>query len=280
MKHTIQYHSFKVDSSDKYTIQGHQWKSKHTASHIIILIHGLGGHGLRYAAWAEILCSKGFAVYSLDLRGHGKSDGSRGDAKSIYSFFKDITALLSYISANEDNALPKLMYGNSLGGLLTAMYALKEQNDINGAILTAPWFKLSQPLSRTSKFLIALIAKVIPKYSIKTGVDSSKLRPDNNVERKEQDPYAHKRISARLLYSIHKLTYEYEQNIPLLRIPTLAIHGKKDQVTDANQTHTFMDHQIIKTETLILDNASHEIHLEEERTMILEKLQRWIKERL
>src|SRR5215470_16592063 len=40
---------------------------------VVIVQHGLKDHGSRYAAFAERLVGEGYAVYAMDLRGHGRS---------------------------------------------------------------------------------------------------------------------------------------------------------------------------------------------------------------
>ena len=44
---------------------------------VIHIIHGMGEHAGRYEVFAEALTRNGFAVYSADQKGHGKTAGIR-----------------------------------------------------------------------------------------------------------------------------------------------------------------------------------------------------------
>ena len=53
------------------------WKSDAAPTAVVCLVHGLGEHGGRYAHMADFLVGHGYALFSFDLRGHGKSEGAR-----------------------------------------------------------------------------------------------------------------------------------------------------------------------------------------------------------
>ncbi len=44
----------------------------------LLIIHGLGEHGGRYASEAQFFAERGLHVYCMDVMGHGYSDGARG----------------------------------------------------------------------------------------------------------------------------------------------------------------------------------------------------------
>lgn len=44
---------------------------------VVLICHGFNSHSGYYAWVAEQLTAEGLAVYALDLRGRGKSDGER-----------------------------------------------------------------------------------------------------------------------------------------------------------------------------------------------------------
>lgn len=53
------------------------WQPEGTPRALVAICHGVNSHGGQYLWAAEQLVAKGFAVYALDLRGRGKSDGER-----------------------------------------------------------------------------------------------------------------------------------------------------------------------------------------------------------
>ncbi len=57
---------------------------------VIVLVHGLGEHSGRYRHWAEKFCGANIAFAAFDLRGHGQSEGRRGNIPSMDISLSDI----------------------------------------------------------------------------------------------------------------------------------------------------------------------------------------------
>ncbi len=53
------------------------------AKAVIVLVHGLGEHILRYDSWADMFMKEGIAFTGVDLPGHGRSEGRRGNIRSF-----------------------------------------------------------------------------------------------------------------------------------------------------------------------------------------------------
>jgi len=58
------------------------WAPVGTPKASIMLVHGHGEHIARFDHVAAALTDKGYAMLGFDLRGHGKSGGSRGHTPS------------------------------------------------------------------------------------------------------------------------------------------------------------------------------------------------------
>ncbi len=260
----------------------HCWASnEQTPQGVILLVHGLGGHGLRYAEWAQKFASVRCVVFAIDLRGHGQSEGLRGDVQALGDFISDIATLVEYINQSEYAKLPKFIYGNSMGGLLSVLYLHTHNNVFKGGILSAPWFKLTNPPPALFVHLLKWLAKIMPKYKLKTGVSSHQLRSSSlEQEKARKDTYVHRFITIRLLHLLNGQSQELCKNIPLLNLPIFCVHGKNDPVTDVAQTIAFAKAQGSLCELLLLDKAKHEIHLEEESTLVFHKLIIWIKQQI
>ena len=52
-----------------------------TSKNILVCIHGAYCDGQLFTYLAKQISQRGFHVYALDLLGHGRSDGSRGDTQ-------------------------------------------------------------------------------------------------------------------------------------------------------------------------------------------------------
>jgi pimeloyl-ACP methyl ester carboxylesterase len=108
----------------------------------LVFIHGggaYGGSGYQYLA-KGLSGPYNVSVYLPDLRGHGNSEGPRGDAPSPGQALKDLDLFIETIQ-KQNPALPLYLGGHSSGGGLVLNY-LTDYNDTNiaGYIFLSPHF--------------------------------------------------------------------------------------------------------------------------------------------
>jgi pimeloyl-ACP methyl ester carboxylesterase len=123
-----------IMTSDNQTLFLRKWesvreKSKDTA---ILLFHGITAYSGPYGLITKPLAELGFNVYGLDLRGHGLSDGNRGDYPSRERFIKDLCETIQFVKQHHPKVV---LLGHSLG-VLSSSYALNNcLENIDGAVL-------------------------------------------------------------------------------------------------------------------------------------------------
>lgn len=101
----------------------------------VIIAHGIGEHGGRYAHVAAYLTAHGYAVYALDHRGHGRSGGQRVHVDDSDEFVADLRAYFEQVRAAQPD-LPVFLYGHSVGSLIALLFAFRYQDDLAGLITT------------------------------------------------------------------------------------------------------------------------------------------------
>ena len=74
MKHSESERS----SADGLRLYLRSWQPEDEAVAVVCLVHGLGEHSGRYTHLVDFLTKNGYALFALDLRGHGRSGGPRG----------------------------------------------------------------------------------------------------------------------------------------------------------------------------------------------------------
>ena len=89
---------------------------------VIILLHGMQEHSLRYKAFAEYLNKNDFIVVASDLRGHGltapsKSDLGVGENDIFSETINDQLNIINDVSSSYN--LPIYLFGHSYGSMLT-----------------------------------------------------------------------------------------------------------------------------------------------------------------
>ena len=71
---------------------------------MVVLVHGVGEHSGRYEHVAERLVAAGYAVYALDHRGHGRSQGPRALIDRVDDAVTDLDALVSAAVQHESRS--------------------------------------------------------------------------------------------------------------------------------------------------------------------------------
>lgn len=84
----------------------------------VLLIHGGRDHARNWDDVADALVAEDYAVYAVDLRGHGDSDWALGGMYSLPEFTADIAAFTDHLGRD-----PLPVVGHSLGGAVTLQYA-------------------------------------------------------------------------------------------------------------------------------------------------------------
>ena len=123
-----------ITTSDNKTLFLRAWNPEQTSKEdiAILILHGITAYSCPYNQIGENLANKGFYTYGLDLRGHGLSDGNRGDYPSSERLINDLREALSFVK--KDHAVVVLL-GHSLGVFSSVIASIHCPDLINGAIL-------------------------------------------------------------------------------------------------------------------------------------------------
>lgn len=128
-------------SYDATKINYYRFTPEKAAIAKLIFIHGGGAHSkLGYFQLAQTL-KDSFSVEAIliDLRGHGLSEGERGDAPSPKSLYKDISLFVQM--ARQENKQPVYLGGHSSGGGLLLNYvSWKKKEKVDGLFFISPEF--------------------------------------------------------------------------------------------------------------------------------------------
>jgi acylglycerol lipase len=126
-------------ASDDCTLAYFDYRTKNVPAQTLLFIHGGGAcSGLGYQYLADSLSTKyDTRVILLDMRGHGLSDGKRGDAPSKERLWQDVSDVIQLVKA--EGAGPIYLGGHSSGGGLILNYATwKRREAVNGYVFVSP----------------------------------------------------------------------------------------------------------------------------------------------
>lgn len=90
----------------------------------LVVTHGMGEHMERHLHLLKLFPQQ-FNILIYDLRGHGRSEGERGNVKHFSDYRKDLQSVIDYLQS--EFAMKKfIVFGHSLGGLITADWLQNE----------------------------------------------------------------------------------------------------------------------------------------------------------
>ena len=120
------------------------WRPEGDPRGVVVIVHGFNSHSGQYHWVAEQLTATGFAVYALDHRGRGRSDGERFYVEKMEDYVDDVATLVNE-AKSENPGLPVFVLGHSAGGVISCTYTLDHQSEINGLICESFAYELPVP---------------------------------------------------------------------------------------------------------------------------------------
>jgi alpha-beta hydrolase superfamily lysophospholipase len=207
------------------------------ASGSVVLMHGLGEHSGRYRHVAAFFNECGLSVRCYDHRGHGRSEGPRGDVINGNPMVQDAEIVIDDFASRFD--LPPFLFGHSMGGLFAARFALSRLSPLRGLILSSP--ALAVRLSGLQMMLLRMMEKIAPAFGAPNSLPVAYLSHDPAVVAAYQaDPLVHGKISARLMRSMLDSMTFCDAKASTLAVPTLLMFAGDDHLVDADGSRRFL----------------------------------------
>jgi len=261
---------------DGLLLHGVRWRAETPLKACVLLVHGIGEHSGRYDHVARFLAERGYTVYSLDYRGHGKSEGVRADVGSFDLPAKDVKTGYDWLRA-EEGVCPVYILGHSQGTLVTLLFVLTHPEAVVGVILSATMLGLAH-MSPPLLLLANVLNAVAPRWKV-IPLDSSTLSRDPEVLRASaNDPLNHNKPLTP--HIIHEMIYESRRVLkclPSLTASILIMHGTGDRLVPPSGSQLVYDTVGSPDKTLKwYDGLYHEICNEPEQGQVLDDIAAWL----
>ncbi len=246
---------------------------------VILLIHGLGEHVQRYSYWAGLFNKERIAFAGIDLPGHGRSDGRRGNIKNS-RLLREVFDILINSCRQTFPGVPVFIYGHSMGGCFVLDYTIRKNPVIKGIIVTSPWLRLSFEPSQTKLFLVSIMKYLVPGLTQPSGLVEEHISHDKTaVADYKNDNLVHDKISVGLFNAVvtsakYSLTHASE-----LKVPALILHGSDDLITSPEASREFAS-KTDMAELRIWQGGYHELHNEPFKDEVFNYILEWINTRL
>jgi alpha-beta hydrolase superfamily lysophospholipase len=256
------YGFFRLDSAqerDRIALFGQAWVPDHAVG-TVLLIHGYCEHAGNYSKLINDLIHEKYAVMTLDLRGHGLSEGPRGHLEQENFYAEDIEKFVNEIYPQLLPYRPLYIWGHSLGALVGLQVLLREKLPVkpSAVVFTSPLLGFPE-LSGKNKFLsklAPLISAIFPTLPIPHGISPEILSHDEEyLGRRLEDPLMGKLTSPKWFISAKMAVNTLQDHAKdfFAKSPTLLLLAGDEKVTNldgarrfAFQAYASMKHKVIE----------------------------------
>jgi len=277
MKHQDGY--FK--NRENQSIYTQNWLPDNPPKAVLLIVHGLNEHSGRYDHFSNFFVIEGFAVYSMDLIGHGKSDGTRSYVKEFNNYLDDIILYLEKIKQLQPES-PIFLIGHSMGGLISALILIDHPDQFAGAVLSGSIVQIPDDVSSLFITLGKFVSFILPKLGL-LKIDLSGLsRNPDVVQAYKDDPLVNSgkftaRVSAEMTKSFDRVAGEGS----MIKDPVLILHGGSDRIVNPACSHFL--YALVSSEIkeiIIYDGFYHEIYNDPGHEQVYQNVSSWISNQL
>jgi alpha-beta hydrolase superfamily lysophospholipase len=244
---------------------------------IILIVHGLGEHCGRYGNYVDYFVPRGYALYSFDTRGHGRSSGPRGYVDRFDRYVEDIDRRAAEARSDWPGT-PLFVLGHSLGSLMGLSFARQHPDRLTGLIVTGTALQDALQMPTWKRDLAKILSRITPSLKLNNGVALSGLSHDPAVIAAfEADPLTHTWGTPRLDTEVKATRVQIMQGAPIWRVPTLMLHGSADPICLAEGARQF----VAQTPPGVVEyheyaGLYHEVHNEAEKELVFHDIETWL----
>jgi alpha-beta hydrolase superfamily lysophospholipase len=263
-----------VPAEDGLLLNIYSWEPK-DATAAVVISHGWSEHAGRYHEIANWFNQNGFAVYALDHRGHGKSQGKRGHVRRWTDYSRDLELLRSMVKYEKQYLL-----GHSMGGMIALLHALEYPEQFSAIALSGPASDVSIPVPKFKKFLGNTMSSWFPRLTITNDIDPSIVCSDPNVVADYiSDPFTHGKVTTRWFSEYMKTVARVKQDAQQISTPLAIWHGEGDALVEPWVSEELFNRLTTphKKRKLVPDTL-HEILLEPSWPETTQEIKNWLEQ--
>jgi len=247
---------------------------------LVFIVHGLAEHCGRYEDFANYLMKQGYAVAMYDQRGHGRSEGRRGFAKSIEQLADDLGEILHFISKKYPD-LKIFLMGHSFGGQVSINYLAMNGKEVAGTILSAPNIRVAVPISPIKRWAGKVLQGIVPSLSLRNDLSAEWISHDKKiVEAYKNDKLVQHAITVKLGTALLDNVDRIQSLASKIKVPLLILHGGGDQITSPAGSKEFFENLKVKDRKFkIYPGFFHEILNETDKSQVYHDIAEWLDKR-
>jgi acylglycerol lipase len=251
------------------------WRPAGKPKAVVVICHGVNSHGGQHAWTAGQLIADGYAVYAIDLRGRGKSEGERFYVEDVADYVSDVSELIK-IAKQRDPGLPVFLLGHSAGGVVACTYTLDHQKELAGLICESFAFQVPAP-----GFVLAAIkglSHIAPRLPVLKLHNKDFTRDPQALAALDADPLiAHEAQPAATVAALVRADERMMEEFPTITIPVFILHGTADKATVPAGSQFFYDTVGSQDKTLKLyQDHVHDLLNDTGKEGVMADIKAWI----
>ncbi|HMF33743.1 MAG TPA: alpha/beta fold hydrolase [Candidatus Lokiarchaeia archaeon] len=240
------------DTWDQKRLFYRLWEAPN-ATKVVVCLHGAFGHGEFFSLVADRLVPRGITTAVFDYRGHGRSEGKRGDVKKFAQWYQDADTFIQFLQTEVNRTglgeFPFFVLGESMGGGLAAGISTQFPDlPVQGFVLFSPAVKF-----RFGSFSLKDALKVIPwgiahifapgkAVAQMTGHEDTGIADPLHQEYDRTDSLHLQKASPRYLLELNKAVHRaFETGPAATTRPTIIFAGVDDPAIDAKGVQDYFD---------------------------------------
>jgi alpha-beta hydrolase superfamily lysophospholipase len=287
------------------------WPAQVSAWASALIIHGLAEHTGRYEHVGSHLAEAGVDAFAFDLRGFGRSGGSRAWVDRWGRFHEDMADRIVAIRAAGPGR-PVFLYGHSLGGLLVTGYLLEDlddgwgdragsgdsndtpgrgtDNDAPGflsgdgdggsrpmpdaAVVSAPAIAATLPAAQ--RLAVNILGRVAPRLMVANRIPTATL---SSIPAVREDYLADPLNVHRTTAGFGLLAFREQDRVlaglDRIPVPMLVIHGGLDRLVPVESSEILAGHPNVTRR--VYPGVAHELHNEPDADAVLAGVVDWLR---
>jgi acylglycerol lipase len=255
------------------------WRPAGKPRGVVAIVPGFNSHSAYYGWVAGQFTAIDLAVYAVDLRGRGQSDGERFYVEGFGDYLSDVETMMAVVRPR-DPGLPVFLLGHSAGGVVSCMYALEHQADLAGLICESFAFQVPAP-----DFALAVLkglSHVAPHAHVLHLKNEDFSRDPKAVAAMNADPLiANETQPTKTLAEMVRADERLKKEFPLITVPVLILHGTMDKATKPSGSQFFYDTAGSTDKTIKLyEGHVHDLLNDVDKELVMSDIKGWINARV
>jgi acylglycerol lipase len=252
------------------------WRPDGKARAVVVIVPGFNAHSGYYGWVADRFVAGGLAVYAVDLRGRGNSDGERFYVDAFEDYVRDVEAVMASVKSRE-LGLPIFILGHSAGGVVACLYTLDHQAELTGLICESFAHELPAP-----DFALAVfkgLSHIAPHAHVLHLPNEEFSRDPHAVEAMNNDPLiAQETQPTQTMAAMVRADERLKKEFPLITLPVLILHGTLDKATKPSGSQHFYDMAGSVDKTLkFYEGGFHDLLNDIDKKVVMQDIEDWIK---